>query len=160
MVRLFPLNTGVSQIRGIIEIIKDSGGKIAVSSLSKETNDDIDDLFPLLDTCSILGLCTISKGTVKLTKSGSELASYNTRELFARALQKVEPFRSTLTLIDKSKLSTPELASSLSKKRISFHGDAITNRELLKSLLLKWGVINHLLSYDPDTDLWSKYRPQ
>jgi NitT/TauT family transport system ATP-binding protein len=160
MVKLFPLNTLVGEIRGIIEIIKDNGGKIEMSSLSRETNDDIDDLFPLLDTCTMLDLATISKGVVKLTQSGTKLASYNTRELFSQALQKAEPFKSTLTLVSRSGLTTDQLASRLSKKGISFHSDGITNREVLKNLLLKWGVQNHLLHYDAETDIWSKYKQE
>ena len=160
MAKLFPLDTGTNEIRGIIEIIKNSGGKMEMSSLSRETNYDIDDLFPLLDTCTMLGLCSISKGIVKLTQSGSRLASYNSRELFSKALQRDEPFKSALSLVGRSSLTTAQLASQLSKKGISFHSDVITNKELLKNLLLKWGVQNHLLHYDAETDLWSKYKPQ
>jgi hypothetical protein len=155
--RLFPLNTGVSEIRGIVEIIKDNGRMIEMSKLAEETNDDIDDLFPLIDTCVMLRLCTISKGVVKLTKSGSELASHNTKELFSKALRKVEPFKSAMAMVGREGLTTKELASKLGKKGVSFHPDDITNRELLKNLLVKWGVTNNLFHYDGSIDLWSKY---
>jgi hypothetical protein len=158
MAKLFPLNTGVSEIRGIIEIIKDNGSSIEMSRLSEETNDDIDGLFPLIDTCSILGLCTIKKGIVKLTASGSKLASDNSRELFSRALMKVEPFKSALSLLAKSPKTTQSLCESLRKKGVAFHDDSITNKELIKDLLLKWGVTNRLFHYDSKADLWSKYK--
>jgi NitT/TauT family transport system ATP-binding protein len=156
--KLFPLDTGVSEIRGIIEIIRDNSNKIDMSKLAEETNADIDDLFPLVDACSVLGLCTISNGMVKLTARGIELASHNTKELFAQALKKVEPFKSSLEIIGSGKISTAHLTERLAKKGIEFHGDNITNTELLKDLLLKWGVTNHLFSYNPSTDRWSKYR--
>lgn len=156
--RLFPLNTGVSEIRGIVDILRDNGGTMDMSKLAAETNEEIDVLFPIVDTCVILGLCTISKGVVKLTKSGSELGSHNTKELFAKALKKVEPFKSALGIINREKVSTRELAAKLKKKGIYFHQDEIVNMELLKNLLVKWGVTNVLFSYDGSIDLWSRYR--
>lgn len=155
--KLFPLNTGVSQIRGIIEIIKDNKGSIDVSQLAEETNEEIDDLFPLIDTCVLLKLCVVKDGVVKLTKSGKNLATHNTREVFARALDKVEPFKSATLLLKKNKeLSTQDLSRALYKKGIFFNSDEITNIELLKNLLLKWGVSNKLVSYNYDSDMWSK----
>ena len=94
--KLFPLDTGVSQIRGIVEIIKDYKGSIEMSKLAEETNDEIDDLFPLIDTCVLLKICKVKEGAVKLTDSGKSLATHNTRRMFAKALDKVEPFKSAL----------------------------------------------------------------
>lgn len=155
--KLFPLNTGVSQIRGIIEIIKDNKNTIEVSKLAEETNEEIDDLFPLIDTCVLLKLCTVKDGSVTLTKSGKNLATHNTREVFAKALDKVEPFKSTTAILNKNKeLSTQDLSRALYKKGIFFNSDEITNIELLKNLFLKWGVGNKLFSYNNDSDMWSK----
>jgi hypothetical protein len=153
--KLFPLDTGVSQIRGIIEIIKDNKGSIEVSKLAEETNDEIDDLFPLIDTCVLLKLCKVKDGKVNLTKSGSNLATHNTKQIFASALNKVEPFKSTIIIIKKEKeMSTQDLSKALSKKGIMYNSDNITNTELLKNLLLKWGIRNGLFSYDYDSDMW------
>jgi NitT/TauT family transport system ATP-binding protein len=155
--KLFPLNTGVSQIRGIIEIIKDSKNSIEVSKLAEETNDEIDDLFPLIDACVLLRLCTIKEGKVSLTKSGTDLATHNRREVFAKALNKVEPFKSAIAVIHRAKeISTQELAKALYKKGIFFNSDEIMNIEILKNLLFKWGVENKLFSYNNDSDTWSK----
>ncbi len=154
--KLFPLDTGVSQIRGIVEIIKDNNNTIDVSKLAEETNDEIDDLFPLIDTCVLLRLCTVDQGAVKLTKSGKNLATHNTRQVFAKALNKVEPFKTAMMVIKKEKeLSTQDLARALYKKGILYNSDEITNTELLKNLLLKWGVGNKLLTYNNDSDMWS-----
>ena len=157
LMKLFPLDTGVSQIRGIIEIIKDNKGSIEVSKLAEETNDEIDDLFPLIDTCVLLKLCTVKAGVIKLTKSGVNLATHNTREVFAKALHKVEPFSTAIAAIKKGKMTdTQNLSRALYKKGIMYNSDEMTNTELLKNLLLKWGVRNKLLSYNYDTDMWSK----
>ncbi len=155
--KLFPLDTGVSQIRGIVEIMKDNKGSIEMSKLAEETNDEIDDLFPLIDTCVLLKLCTVREGVVKLTKSGMNLATNNTRQVFAKALDKVEPFKSALVEVKKNKeISTQDLAGALYKKGILYNSDQITNTELLKNLMLKWGVSNKLLSYNNDSDMWTK----
>lgn len=155
--KLFPLNTGVSQIRGIIEIIKDNKNSIEVSRLAEETNEEIDDLFPLIDTCVLLKLCTVKDGLVKLTRSGITLATHNTREIFAKALDRVEPFKSSTSLLRKgNELSTQDLSRALYKKGIFYNSDEITNTELLKNLLLKWGVGNKLFSYNNGTDMWKR----
>lgn len=155
--KLFPLDTGVSQIRGIIEIIKDDDNSIEISKLSEETNDEIDDLFPLIDTCVLLKLCTVKEGVVTLTKSGRNLATNNTREVFAKALRKVEPFSSAIKEIEKAKrINTTDLSKALARKGVMYNSDEITNIELLKNLLLKWGVRNRIVSYDNGSDTWSK----
>jgi hypothetical protein len=155
--KLFPLDTGVSQIRGIVEIMKDHSGKIEMSKLAEETNDEIDDLFPLIDTCVLLKLCTVKDGVVKLTKSGMNLATNNTRQVFANALDKVEPFKSALVEVGKKKkISTQDLAKALYKKGILYNSDQITNTELLKNLLLKWGVSNKIITYNNDSEMWTK----
>ncbi|MGI0100136.1 MAG: AAA-associated domain-containing protein [Candidatus Micrarchaeaceae archaeon] len=153
--KLFPLNTGVSQIRGIIAIIKDNKGAIDVSKLAEETNDEIDDLFPLIDTCVLLKLCTVKEGVVKLTKSGRNIATNNTREVMAKSLKKVEPFSSALKEIEKAKrIDTADLSKALYTKGVMYNTDEITNIELLKNLLLKWGVRSKIFSYDNGSDTW------
>jgi hypothetical protein len=155
--KLFPLDTGVSQIRGIVEIMKDHSGSIEVSKLAEETNDEIDDLFPLIDTCVLLQLCTVKQGVVTLTKAGKNLATHNTKQVFALALDKVEPFKSASGIIRKEKeISTEDLEKELSRKGIMYNSDRITNTELLKNLLMKWGIRNGLFNYNYDSDMWTK----
>ncbi len=155
--KLFPLNAGASQIRGIIDIIKANKNIIDVSRLAEETNNDIAELFPLIDACVMLGLCKVKDGTVKLTKTGAIIDNDNKRKIFTKALNKVEPFRSASAIIKHSKeISTLDLSRKLYKKRILFNSDEITNIELLKGLLFKWGIENKLFSYNSMSDMWSK----
>ncbi|MGA2800116.1 MAG: AAA-associated domain-containing protein [Candidatus Micrarchaeaceae archaeon] len=154
--KLFPLNAGVSQIRGIIEVIKSSGSPMEISKIAESTKEDIADLFPLIDACSMLKLCTVSNGSVKLTRSASNLTNANKREVFAKALASVEPFKSTIAAVARGKISTKELSRKLYKKGIFFDSDEVTNMELLKSLLFKWGIENKLFAYNHASDTWSK----
>ena len=155
--KLFPLNAGISQIRGIIELIKGNKGPMELSKLAEDTKENIADLFPLIDACSMLKLCTVKDGKVKLTRSAATLTSTNKREIFARVLPVIEPFKSTIAAISKGDgISTKELSERLYKKKIFFDSDEVTNTELLKSLLFKWGIENGLFSYDHASDTWSK----
>lgn len=155
--KLFPLNAGVSQIRGIIALIKGNKGPMEMSKLAEDTKEDIADLFPLIDACSMLKLCTVKDGKVKLTGSAAKLTNANKREIFSKALATAEPFKSTISAIrNGNRLSTKELSEKLRKKGIFFDSDEVTNTELLKNLLFKWGIENRLFSYDYASDTWSK----
>ncbi|HIH50468.1 TPA: hypothetical protein HA291_03375 [Candidatus Micrarchaeota archaeon] len=155
--KLFPLNAGVSQIRGIIEIVKNNRGPMEISKIAESTKEDIADLFPLIDACSMLKLCTVRNGTVKLTSSAAKLTNANKREVLAKALANVEPFKSTIAAVARGKgISTKELSRRLYRKGMFFDSDEVTNMELLKSLLFKWGIENKLFAYNHASDTWSK----
>ncbi|HUY70338.1 MAG TPA: AAA-associated domain-containing protein [Candidatus Baltobacteraceae bacterium] len=154
---LFPLNAGLSQTRSIVRLIKEKkGGAIEVSKIAHETKKSIDTLFPLIDACRILGLCTIQDGIIKITPLGDSITPKTFAPVMARELVKVEPFKSIVQLLhEHEKLTSRQLADQLSEKGITFYHEAETNAELLKSMLLRWGIRNKLLSYDFATDLWS-----
>ncbi len=155
--KLFPLNAGVSQIRGVIALIKSNKGSMELSKIAAHTKADIADLFPLIEACSMLKLCKVKNGKVTLTSSATALTNANRRDLFAKALASVEPFKSTLAVMAKGKrISTKELSRKLYRKGIYFNSDEITNMEILKNMLFKWGIENGLLSYDHSSDAWSK----
>ncbi len=157
--KFFPLDVGVSEIRGIIDIIKDNGNAMEVSKLAEETDDEIDDLFPLLDAGVLLGLCKISKGNVVLTKKGVLLDQHNAKDIFSDALRHIEPFKSVLSLLkSKDKMSANEIADALLRRGISYNSDRITNEELISGLLTRWSITNHILSYDQESGLWEIYK--
>ena len=70
---MFPLGTGVSRVRAIIGMLKQRGGSMSMSELAEESEEDIDDLLPLIDACKLLGLATIRKSTLQLTDKGRKL---------------------------------------------------------------------------------------
>lgn len=154
--KLFPLNAGVSQIRGIIDIVKSNGSPMEISKIAESTKEDIANLFPLIDACSMLKLCTVRNGSVKLTRSAASLTNTNKRGIFAKALASVEPFKSTIAAVARGRISTKELSRKLHKKGIFFDSDEVTNMELLKNLLFKWGIENGIFSYNHSSDTWSK----
>ena len=156
--RLFPLNTGVSEVRGIVELIQENKNRISISKLAQETDTDIAGLFPIVDAGVMLGMCRISKGSVFLTDSGAALSPKNSRDMFSKGLAKAEPFRSTIALLNsRDGLKTKEISEALKKKGISFHSDFVVNCGLLRDLLLKWGATNRLFGYDNVKDRWYRY---
>lgn len=152
---LFPLDAGISEIRGILKLIKENNDSLEISKLAREAHRDIDDLFPLIDACKLLGLCTVKNGVMSLTESGFNLTMHNQQGLIAKNLTVVEPFKSILEILKNRKgIDTKHLSRMLRQKRISFYSDEMTNMALLKHLLLHWAVRCGILNYKSESDIW------
>ncbi|MCL4373333.1 MAG: AAA-associated domain-containing protein [Candidatus Marsarchaeota archaeon] len=151
----FPINVGISEVRGIIEIVKDNGNALSLSKLAEEAEEEVDKLLPLLDAAEMLGLCTVENGTVKLTSTGIGLTQRNAPQVFAKALSGIEPFKSVMDALSQGPLTSSELAAALKGKNIILYADDVTNMEMLRNLLLKWGVRSKIVSYSRSDDLWS-----
>lgn len=152
---LFPLNVGTSEVRGLVKMVKDAGGSTEISKIVRETNEKIDNLFPVIDAVRLLGLCTVNNGIITLTDQGKQLTIRNITQMFAKELVNVEPFKSIMAIIDSNKsIVTAEISKKLHERDISFNTDELINIDLLKDLLLKWAVRAKLLVYDPKADAW------
>ena len=146
----FPVDIGISEVRGIIEVVKDNGNSLSISKLSEEAEEEIDKLLPLIDACEMLGLCTVENGIVKNMKNSSQIIS--------KALSGIEPFRSIKEALAGKALTTSALANMLKSKNIVLFADDTVNIEMLRNLLIKWGVRTKMLSYDRNEDKWSLTR--
>ncbi|MGC8669625.1 MAG: AAA-associated domain-containing protein [Candidatus Micrarchaeia archaeon] len=151
----FPIDVGISEVRGIIEIVKDNGNALSLSKLAEEAEEEVDKLLPLLDAAEMLGLCTIENGTIKLTSTGISLNQKNSSQIFSKALSSIEPFKSVIDVLSHGPLNSLELSTVLKSKNIILYADDITNTEMLRNLLLKWGVRSKLVSYNRNEDMWS-----
>ncbi len=156
MGQIFPLVSGTSKLRAILGIIKQNGGSIKFSQLAEETEEHIDDLFPLVEACQMLGFAKVEESTITITKEGEELTFGNSLKLIKDKLAKIEPFMSALELLKKeSEMSTKSLIDQLKKKGICLHGEKATNEALMKKMFLRLGVRTKLLYYDTERDIWS-----
>jgi NitT/TauT family transport system ATP-binding protein len=155
---MFPLGTGISRVRAIISIVKERGGHAGMSDLAEESEEDIDDLLPLIEACKLLGLVTVNKSELKLTRKGNALAFSNFSKTIREGLASTEPFKSVLLIVGDGKVSTADLLSTLRSKGISLHEDEIVNSQQMKKLLLRWGVRSKLLAYDIENDSWCAKR--
>ena len=153
---MFPLGPGISRVRGIVSIVKQNNGHIGISKLAEEAEEDIDDLLPLIEACKLLGFAEVDETEVKLTDKGSKLTFSNFSKLISEGLIDIEPFKSSVKIMDGRKVSTRELFGTLRSRGIMLHSDEPMNDILLKKLLIRWGVRSKLLNYDQEKDLWSR----
>lgn len=152
---LFPLDTGISRVRGVISILKQNKGHMEISRLAEEADEQLDDLLPLINACKLLGFATVDDAEIKLTQDGARLTFSNFSKSIHDGLEKVEPFRSTLKILRHNEVSTAELFSALNSKGIILHDDQAVSDALLKKLLIRWGVRSKLLNYNSEADVWS-----
>ena len=153
---LFPLGTGIGRIRGTLLVLKEHSGEMELSELAAEVDEEIDDLLPIIDACKLLKFITLRGPMVRLTPKGLEMAKGTSQRLIREGLQKIEPFKTALQVIDANEVPTDDLLSSLHGKKIVVHGDRTTNDALIKKMLIRIGVRSKLLRYNPSTDLWSR----
>ncbi len=154
--KLFPTEVGITELRGIISIIMDNGGKISLPQLSDEAEEDIDKLLPLLEAGSLLGLMKIKGASVALTEKGKGLNLENLAKILSNALAKIEPFKTAMKILkEKGPLTTRDLVRSLRKMHVKIYTDEALDIEAVRKLMLRWGVRSKMFSYDYNTDTWS-----
>lgn len=153
MSSLFPSDVGMSHVRGIVKIIKENGGRISISKLAEESEEDVDDLLPLLEASKLLGFISITRSDVKLTPRGERLITGATRAIIRESLSKIEPFKSTIKALSGGSKTTPELFEYLRSKDV-YPEEGEHSSETLLKLLLAWGVRSKLLSYDEENETW------
>lgn len=138
----------MAQINALLNAINSFGGTVDVARVSKELDTDLTQLLPLLDAAEMLGIITVEKGDVKLTKLGETmLKSGHKRALVVRdALKKLEPFATALQF--KGKFTSADVADLLSLKGIRWHHEDEVNRSIVEKMLLIWGIYADILEYD------------
>jgi len=151
----FPIGVGITELRGVLEILKENGGELSLAKLADESEEEIDKLLPLLDAGELLGLCKVKNGIARLTEEGKKLKLSNITSMLSKKLKEIEPFNSIIDILSKKSLNTEEIAEELKSRNIILNADDITNVELLRNLLIKWGVRTKLLAYNKDSDSWS-----
>ena len=151
---MFPLGTGISRVRAIINLMKEQGGHAGISDIAEESDEDIDDLLPLIEACRLLGLVTVNKSDLKLTKKGKSLSFSNFSKTIREGLSNVEPFKSVILVLGDGEVNTKDLFDTLRTKGIAFHEDDSASDQMLRRLLIRWGVRSKLLSYNIENDSW------
>ncbi|MEM0087217.1 MAG: AAA-associated domain-containing protein [Candidatus Micrarchaeaceae archaeon] len=154
MAQQFPIGPSIGQVRGVLKVLNDRGGRMSIAQLADDINENIDNLLPLLDVCEMLDAIKVDEGIISIRENGRKFDSESFIDNARSRLRGIEPFKSAIAVLRKRELATPELAEELKKKGISFHMDSITNEEILKSLMLGWGVRVGILHYDSEKDTW------
>ncbi|MGC9099105.1 MAG: AAA-associated domain-containing protein [Candidatus Micrarchaeia archaeon] len=151
----FPIGAGITELRGVLELIKENGDALSLAKLADESEEEIDKLLPLLEAGEMLGLCEVKEGVAMLTEDGKRLKLNNISRLLAKRLREIEPFKSAIEVLGKKSITTAELANELKSRDIILNADDETNISLLRNMLMKWGVRTKLLAYNRDSDSWS-----
>jgi len=151
----FPIGAGITELRGVLKILKENEGALSLAKLADESEEEIDKLLPLLDAGELLGLLEVKNGIVRLTEEGKRLGLGNITNMLSKRLKEIEPFKSVIDILSKKSLNTEEIAEELKSRDIILNADDITNVEILRNLLIKWGVRTKLLAYNKDSDSWS-----
>jgi len=151
----FPIGAGITELRGVLKILKENEGALSLAKLADESEEEIDKLLPLLDAGELLGLLEVKNGIVRLTEEGKRLGLGNITNILSKRLKEIEPFKSVIDILSKKSLNTEEIAEELKSRDIILNADDITNVEILRNFLIKWGVRTKLLAYNKDSDSWS-----
>ena len=64
----------VGGIAGLVELLRDRGGREDLFRLSEELVMDVEDLLPILEACVLLGFALLKEGDVQITPQGIEFA--------------------------------------------------------------------------------------
>lgn len=159
MVKLFPPDVGVTQIRGFINILRDHSGRLEMSKLAEESDEEIGDLLPIIEIAVLLKLAKTSEETVSLTEDGKKFASRAVQKMLRAKIVEVEPFKSVIAHLGRSKsATTSELVGLLHRKKLLYRGETNEAAEQLRNVLLHWGMRVKLLSYNLADDTWSMKR--
>ncbi len=154
MSTLFPSDVGMSHVRGLVKIIKEHGGSISITDLAEESEEDVDDLLPLIEASKLLGFIKVARSDIKLVPKGEKLFTpgISARAVIRESLSKIEPFKSAIKELSEGSKSTSDLFAALRAKGV-FPQDEHSEETLIK-LLLTWGVRSKLLGYDQENESW------
>jgi NitT/TauT family transport system ATP-binding protein len=64
----------VGGIAGLLELLRDRGGREDLFRLAEELVMDVEDLLPILEACVLLGFAVLHEGDVQITPQGIEFA--------------------------------------------------------------------------------------
>jgi NitT/TauT family transport system ATP-binding protein len=140
-------------IAGLLELLNDRGGKDDLYHIAEELLLDVNDLLPIIEAASLLGLARTEKGDVETTDKGREFANADipTRKtLFREAALAhavlLQQIRNSLT--SKSDGAMPlEFFRDILDEHFSAEE---TQRQI--DTALHWGRYGEIFSYDSESD--------
>jgi hypothetical protein len=145
---IFPADVTASQLRAFLKLVYASDGMAHVHTVALELHMDLTKLLPVLDAAEMLGLVTIERGEVRLSKETQKMLGTKKGRTLAisEPLSKVEPFTTALRF--KEKFTGEDVAKELSNKGIRWHHEDELNSLIVNEILMHWGVRAGLLDYD------------
>ncbi|HTX53383.1 MAG TPA: nitrate/sulfonate/bicarbonate ABC transporter ATP-binding protein [Candidatus Baltobacteraceae bacterium] len=143
----------VGTLGGLVEILADRGGRVDLHRLADDLQFDVDDLLPLLEAATLLGLARVEEADAILTQEGVRFAQ-------ASILERKEHFQQLLvahpTIITRIHAALAAKANHRLPK--AFFEDVLeehfSGKEAERQLdtAIQWARFAELFSYDADTE--------
>jgi len=140
-------SSGVSQVFGLLDVLRAYTGKTSVAKLNIDLHLDIDDLLPPIATAELLELVTVKDGEISLTESGRKILSSKMparKLIIGEQLLEVDLYKKILKDLEKKKrlslVDVEELIEGAYGPFKDVH-DGVR-------LVVRWGVFADLFDYD------------
>lgn len=138
---------GVSQVFGLLDVLRAYTGKTSVAKLNIDLHLDIDDLLPPIATAELLELVTVKNGEISLTDIGRKILSSKMparKAIIGEQLRKVDLFKEILKELDmKKRLALVDVEEIIE----GAFGPFKDVHEGVR-LVIRWGVFADLFDYD------------
>jgi NitT/TauT family transport system ATP-binding protein len=154
-----PGGVRAGQVIGLVEVAGSFGSRMDIAKMADAMGADLAVMLPILDAAQMLGLVRMEKVDLLLTDEGLRFkaTSKNKMTQLKAKLAGIEPFRTAMELASKSGGATSQdVASSLSRRGVSWHYDPELNDTLVHALLISWALSSRLLSYDGKTGRFAR----
>jgi NitT/TauT family transport system ATP-binding protein len=142
----------VGGLAGLVEIVYARGGRVDLPDIANDLNFEIDDLLPLVDAATMLGLVEVTGGELMLTGVGKDFTTADiqrSKELFAAQARDRAPLVRTICRA---------LAGADGHLRAGFFRDVLrrgfsaTDAQQQLDIAVDWGRYAELFVYDTGTD--------
>lgn len=150
--RLLP-NATPGGLAGLLDVVSNYPSGVDLADLAADLSFEVDDLFPLIDAGTMLGLLTVSNGHCAITREGERWCHadvLDAKKLFARLVMEHAPLVRT---IDRALRNHPdhglrgELILDLLRSQ---HTDEEAQQQF--DIAVTWSRYGELFDYDADDD--------
>jgi NitT/TauT family transport system ATP-binding protein len=145
-------HASVDGISGLLEIVRDAGGRADLADLADDLSLEVDDLLPLVDACLLLGFVTTHDGVLELTDTGRGFADadiQSSKRLFAHvATERVPLMRTIHSALQRADDGALKEAFFLDLLRRQYSAD---EAQAQLDTAIDWGRYSELYEYAADT---------
>jgi NitT/TauT family transport system ATP-binding protein len=147
----------VAELTGLLNAmheLKDHGVAIDLPELSENVRLNVDDLFPILEVLSVLGLANVSEGDVTMTNLGRKLIEGDIdsrKQLFAKILQKKIPLAKHVVKV----LQERQSHQAHESRFLNELEDHFTYEEARRvfGTFIKWARYAEIIDYDANAQM-------
>lgn len=158
MTDVFPLEVRLNDLRGILLILRDSGGSTKLSQIARDVREEMSMLFPVIEAGKMLGLFTISDGTLNLSDFIKGSNAKEIRSFVRNGLKAVEPFKTVIEHLKLAKsASTEKLFDILLEKGLATQINRKSDISDFRRQMLNILIRTEICRYDARSDEWKLF---